>query len=108
MKDAKKDMTDLFEHFLDHYCSSIFLAAATLTGLSDKKELGVLTMDILIDLWEKKDELFNEARPPAFIYKILLHHVFSYLKAQGNEDRISLLRNTLLIDPVYYAHILEP
>jgi hypothetical protein len=41
-------------------------------------------------------------------YKILLQHVFTFLKAQGDKDRILLLRKILLIDPSYYMDILEP
>ncbi len=100
--------TVLFEQFIDLYYPSIFSAITRLTGLSDEKELEALTVAVFLDLWQNSTELFSEVRPPAFIYKILLRHVFSYLKKQGSEEHIQQLQNTLLIDPAYYVHIFEP
>jgi DNA-directed RNA polymerase specialized sigma24 family protein len=104
----EKGNIELFEHFIDSYCPSIFSAIARLTGLSGEKEIENITMHVLIDLWKKSQELSKETEPTAFIYRILLQHVFAFLKEQGNEDRILLLRKTVLIDPVHYLHILEP
>jgi len=108
MHSGNTDKINLFEQFIDRYCSSVFSAMARLTGSSDEKDLETMTVNIFLDLWKNSDELFNEIRPAAFIYKILLQHVFNYLKGQGNEDRALLLRNTLLIDPFHYLHILAP
>jgi hypothetical protein len=104
----EKDNIELFEHFIDSHCPSIFSAIARLTGLSEEKEIETITMHVLIDLWKKKLELSMETQPATLIYRILLQHVFAYLKMQGNEDRILLLRKTVLIDPIHYVHILEP
>lgn len=108
MNGTEKDKISLFEHFIDSYCSSISSTIARLTGLSDKNELETISVNVLIDLWKKNDELFNEIPPTAFIYKVLLQHVFSYLKQQDDEAHIRQLQNTLLIDPVHYAHLLQP
>src|SRR5438105_91288 len=108
MPGADLDKTNAFEHFIDLYCPSIYSAIARLTGLTDKKEIEDLTVNVFIDLWKSSQELFDETRPPALVYKILLLHVFTYLKREGNEDRILLLQNTLPIDPAHYTPILEP
>jgi DNA-directed RNA polymerase specialized sigma24 family protein len=101
------DKANAFEHFIDLYCPSIYSAIARLTGLTDKKEIENLTVSVFMDLWKNSQELFNETRPPALVYKILLLHVFSYLKKEGYEDRIVMLQNTLPIDPAHYTPILE-
>jgi len=97
-----------FEHFVDLYCPSIYSAIAKLTGLTDKKELETLTVNVFIDLWKTNHELFTDARPPALVYKIILLHVFTYLKREGYEERILHLQNTLAIDPAHYTPLLEP
>ena len=97
-----------FEHFVDLYCPSIFAAIAKLTGLRDNKEIESLTVNVFIDLWKTNHELFTDERPPALVYKIILLHVFTYLKREGYEDRILQLQNTLPIDPTNYAPVLEP
>ena len=97
-----------FEHFVDLYCPSIYSAIAKLTGLKDTKEIEALTVNVFIDLWKTNHELFTDARPPALVYKIILLHVFTYLKREGYEDRILQLQNTLPIDPTNYTPVLEP
>jgi hypothetical protein len=105
---TRVDKVALFEQFIDLYYPSIFSAITRLTGLQDEKELETLTVKVFVDLWENSEQLFNEARPPALIYKILLQHVFVYLKKQGSEEHILLLKNALPIDPVFYLHIFAP
>ena len=101
------DRAILFEQFIDLYYPSIFSAIARLTGQSDEKELEIITVKVFVDLWQQNDELFNKMRPPAFIYKILIRHVFSYLKRKGKEDHILMLQKTVLIDPTHYADIFD-
>jgi DNA-directed RNA polymerase specialized sigma24 family protein len=109
MKGAKidKEKVILFEQFIDRYCPSIYSAIARLSGLSDKEELEALSVDVLVDLWNNSEDLFKEIPPTAFIYKILLQHVFAWLRQRGNEAQIQMLQNTLLIDPAHYAPLLE-
>jgi hypothetical protein len=107
MSGAEIDKLNTFEHFLDLYCPPIFSAIAKLTGLTEKKEIETLTVNVFIDLWKSNHELFADARPQALVYKIILLHVFTYLKQEGYEDRILELQNTLPIDPAHYTPILE-
>ena len=107
MNGIEPDKLNTFEHFVDLYCPSIFAAIAKLTGLTEKKELETLTVNVFIDLWKTNHELFTDARPPALVYKIILLHVFSYLKKEGYEERILKLQSTLPIDPGHYMPILE-
>ena len=107
MNGADLDKTSAFEHFVDLYCPSIYSAIARLTGLTDKKQIEDLTVNVFIDLWKNSHELFDETRPPALVYKILLLHVFTYLKKEGYEERIALLQNTLPVSPELYTPILE-
>jgi len=107
MNGIEPDKLNTFEHFVDLYCPSIFAAIAKLTGLTEKKELETLTVNVFIDLWKTNHELFTDARPPALVYKIILLHVFSYLKQEGYEERILKLQSTLPIDPGHYMPILE-
>lgn len=97
-----------FEHFADQYCPSVFYSVSKLSGLDSDKELESITASILVHLWEEKEVLSMERRPGVFIYKIVLQYVFAHLKEQGNTDRISLLRNCLLIDPIHYSQIQGP
>jgi hypothetical protein len=96
----------LFEQFIDLYYPSIFSAITRLTGLQDEQVLESLTIDVFVDLWDNSDTLFKEMRPPALIYKVLLRHVFAYLKQQDSEEQIRLLQNILLIDPTHYSDII--
>jgi len=98
----KTERAALFEEFIDLYYPSIFSAISKLAGLSDEKELEVLTVKVFVDLWQNSDELFSKVRPPAYIYKILLRHVFDYLKKKGSRDHLRNLQSTILIDPVRY------
>lgn len=105
---SQTDRTALFEHFIDLYYPSIFSAISKLAGVSDEKELEILTVKVFVELWQNSDDLFGTVRPPAYIYKILLRHVLDYLKKKGAEEQILHLQNTLLIDPHFYDSILEP
>jgi hypothetical protein len=107
MTGIEPDRLNTFEHFVDLYCPSIFSAISKLTGSKDKKEIETLTVNVFIDLWQTNHELFTDSRPPALVYKIILLHVFTYLKQEGFEDRIQQLQNTLPIDPSHYKPILE-
>jgi hypothetical protein len=43
-----------------------------------------------------------EHRKGVFIYRIMLKHVFSHLKARGEFDKIEGLQKILLIHPTHY------
>jgi DNA-directed RNA polymerase specialized sigma24 family protein len=104
---SQTDRTALFEQFIDLYYPSIFSAIRKLASLLDEKELEILTVKVFVELWQNSDDLFSKVRPPAYLYKILLRHVFDYLKKKGAEEHIQHLQNTLLIDPAFYESILE-
>lgn len=93
----RTDRAKLFEEFIDLYYPSIFSAISKLSGLSDEKELEILTVKIFVDLWQNSDELFAQQRPPAFIYKTLLRHVIDHLKKRGDEALLEQLQKTILI-----------
>lgn len=78
------------------------MAAARLTGLSDKEELAKLTEEVLATLWENRREFASEERPGVFLYRILLQEVITFLRHRGDEQRIRILRDILLIDPAIY------
>jgi DNA-directed RNA polymerase specialized sigma24 family protein len=103
MNDQSTDQLVLFGQFIDHYYPSIYSAINKLTGLTDEKEIETITVAVFDELWRDRDQLLNEMRPPAYVYRVLIRHVFSFLRKQGSEDRIIALQNTLLIDPAYYA-----
>jgi DNA-directed RNA polymerase specialized sigma24 family protein len=104
---SQTDRTALFEQFIDLYYPSIFSAIRKLAGVSDEKELEILTVKVFVELWQNSEDLFSKVRPPAYIYKILLKHVLDYLKKKGAEEHIQQLQNTLLIDPSFYESILQ-
>ncbi len=91
--------------FIDHYYSSVFSATSRLTQLSDRKELETLTEEVLADLWLHREAFDTESRKGIFIYKTILYHVFTYLKRKGDEERISFLHKTLLINPELYRRL---
>ncbi|HLZ89885.1 MAG TPA: hypothetical protein VKQ52_21675 [Puia sp.] len=95
MDEKSTDQLLLFGQFIDFYYPSIYSAITKLTGLTDKKELEAITMEVFDELWKTREQVLNELRPPAFIYKILIRHVFAYLRKQGHEDRIMALQNFL-------------
>ena len=95
MSEKSTDQLLLFSEFIDFYYPSIYSAITKLTGTSDPKELETITMDIFDELWRTREQVLTELRPPAFIYKILIRHVFAYLRKQGAEDRISALQSIL-------------
>lgn len=94
-------MNDL-KDFIDRHYPTIFMAAARLTGFSDQEELTMLTENVLASLWKSRQSFDENGRPGVFLYKILLYEVFSYLKKRGDEERIKILRDILLIDPALY------
>lgn len=98
-QDIRTEKLLLFEKFIDQYYPSIFAGVQKLTGPVDKMILEKLTVEIFVDLWDNSEELFKPLRKPAFVYKILVKHVLAWLKRQGDESRLDLLQNTLLIDP---------
>lgn len=95
MSEKSTDQLLLFSEFIDFYYPSIYSALTKLTGLTDAKELESITMDIFDELWRTREQVLTELRPPAFIYKILIRHVFAYLRKQGAEDRITALQGML-------------
>jgi len=88
--------------FIDRYYPNVFMAVARLTGLTDKEELARLTEDVLAALWANRQEFASEERPGVFLYRILLQEVITYLRQRGEEERIRILRDILLIDPALY------
>lgn len=84
------------------------MAAARLTGESDKEELAVLTENVLAALWENRREFTTGDRPGVFLYRILLQEVVTFLRERGDEQRIRILRDILLIDPALYLSALPP
>jgi hypothetical protein len=95
MSEKSTDPLLLFGEFIDFYYPSIYSALTKLTGLTDPQALEKLTMDIFDELWKTRDQVLTELRPPAFIYKTLIRHVFAYLRQQGSGDRISALQSIL-------------
>ena len=95
MSEKSTDQLLLFSEFIDFYYPSIYSAITKLTGVADEKELETITMDVFDELWKTREQVLNEMRPPAFIYKVLIRHVFSYLRKQGADDRIMALQNLL-------------
>ena len=98
--------------FIDLYYSSVFSAISRLTRQSDRQEpetltqeLETLTEEVLADLWLHKEAFDAESRKGIFIYKTILYHVFAYLKRKGDEERISFLQKTLLINPDLYRRL---
>jgi DNA-directed RNA polymerase specialized sigma24 family protein len=102
MNDMQSDAVDLFERFIDLYFASVYSAVSRLTGLTDQQAVEAITIDVFVNLWKSSDTLFSEVRPPAFIYKIMLPHIFNYLKEHESENRAQLLKGILLIDPAFY------
>jgi DNA-directed RNA polymerase specialized sigma24 family protein len=102
MNDKQTDAVETFEHFIDLYFASVYSAVSRLTGLTDQQAVEAITVEVFVNLWKNSDTLFSEVRPPAFIYKIMLPHIFNYLKEHESENRAQLLKGILLIDPAYY------
>lgn len=99
--------TFLLNQLIDSYYSSVFNSVVRLSGLSDEKELKMLTGEILDDLLQRKEQLAAESRKGVFVYKVVLAHVFACLEAKGNVQRIAFLRKILLIHPSNYLQLPE-
>ncbi len=87
--------------FIDFYYPPVFSAISRLTRLPNRYELETLTQEVLADLWAKREAFHAESRKGIFIYRTILYHVFTYLKKQGDEKRISFLQKTLPINPEF-------
>jgi DNA-directed RNA polymerase specialized sigma24 family protein len=92
----------VLKDFIDRYYPTVFTAAARLTGSSDQEVLAILTENILVKLWHERKVFGDSSRPGVFLYRIVLQEVFSYLKKSGDEERLRILRDILLIDPALY------
>jgi DNA-directed RNA polymerase specialized sigma24 family protein len=95
MNEKSADQLQLFSQFIDFYYPSIYSALSKLTGMTDQKELEIITMDVFDELWKSREQVLTELRPPAFIYKILIRHVFAYLRKEGEDNRILALQGML-------------
>ncbi len=98
----------VLKDFIDLYYPTVFMAAARLTGSSDKEDLAMLTENVLFVLWENRLAFAAESRPGVYLYRLLLQEVVSFLKEQGDEQRIRILRDILLIDPALYLSPMPP
>ncbi|HEV2478043.1 MAG TPA: hypothetical protein VGS79_00200 [Puia sp.] len=90
------------KEFIASYYQQVFTSVERLALPGDEREVDMLTREILSDLWERKEQLDAEVRKGVFIYKVVLGHVFSYLKANGETGKIEHLQKILLIHPVHY------
>ena len=90
------------KEFIASYYQQVFSSVVRLARLGDEKEVDILTREILSDLWERREALEAEPRKGVFIYKVVLGHVFSHLKARGEIGKIEYLQKILLIHPAHY------
>lgn len=90
------------KEFIDRYYPTVFKAAARLSGLTDKEELAAVTENALVSLWANRQQFASEDRPGVYLYRILLQEVITYLRQRGDEERIRILRDIVLIDPALY------
>lgn len=102
------NIKSLFAHFFDLNNPMVCQSISKLTGLRDEREIQRIAVKVWVDCWIHRNKLLNETRPGVFVYRILVQHVFIYLKARDRQDQILALRKILLIDPIHYIHILEP
>jgi hypothetical protein len=90
------------KEFIASYYQQVFTPVVRLALPGNEKEADILTREILSDLWERRKQLEAEARKGVFIYKVVLSHVFSYLRDKGETGKIEYLQRILLIHPVHY------
>lgn len=90
------------KEFIASYYHQVFNSVERLARPGDEREVDILTREILSDLWERREQLEAEARKGVFIYKVVLGHVFSYLKTNGETGKIEYLQKILLIHPAHY------
>jgi hypothetical protein len=90
------------KEFIASYYQQVFSTVVRLARLADEKEVDILTREILSELWERREQLEAESRKGVFIYKVILGHVFSHLKARGETGKIEFLQKILLIHPAHY------
>ncbi len=102
MNDKQTDAVETFERFIDLYFASVYSAVSRLTGLTEQTAVEAITVEVFVNLWKNSETLFSEVRPPAFIYKIMLPHIFNYLKQHESGARARILKGILLIDPAHY------
>jgi DNA-directed RNA polymerase specialized sigma24 family protein len=87
------------KEFIESYYQQVFGSVVRLARLTDEREADALTREILSALYDKRDLLQAESRKGVYIYKIVLVHVFAHLRARGEEKKLEILQNILLIDP---------
>jgi DNA-directed RNA polymerase specialized sigma24 family protein len=90
------------KEFIDCWYPKVFMAVARLTGLSDKEALATVTENVLARLWDNRRQLAVEPRQGVFIYRLVLQEVISFLRQHGDEQRIRILRDIVLIDPALF------
>ncbi|HXB08624.1 MAG TPA: hypothetical protein VNW04_15945 [Puia sp.] len=92
-------------HLIDTYYSSVLNSVVKLTGLPSEEELKALTEEILEELRRREEEFTAFGRKGVFVYRVVLVHVFSFLEARKDTQRIEFLRKILLIHPSYYLRL---
>jgi len=90
------------KEFIASYYHQVFTSVERLARLGDERKVDILTREILSDLWERRKQLEADPRKGVFIYKVVLGHVFSYLKTNGETGKIEYLQKILPIHPVHY------
>lgn len=85
----------IFECFINDYCDQTFSAVALLAGINDVNIISNITIDIFAELWSQRARPFSPNHIGVLLYKTMLRHTLIFLRHQGNEDRIELLRNVL-------------
>jgi DNA-directed RNA polymerase specialized sigma24 family protein len=89
-------------HYILSYHPAIFNSVVRLTKCADLGEAEKLTQEVLADLGDKAEEFEAEDRKGVFIYRLVLEHVFLWLRARGEHERIRHLQQILLIHPSQY------
>lgn len=90
------------KEFIASYYHRVFTSVEKLARIGDAREVDILTREILSDLWERKEQLEADPGKGVFIYKVVLGHVFSHLKANGETGKMEHLQQILLIHPRLY------
>ncbi len=90
------------KEFIDLYYQSTYGAIVKLTRLKDKAALEMLTRLVLEDVWSQHEAFAATTAQGTFIFKVMVKHIFAFLRQRNEKERIDFLQKTLLIHPQHY------
>lgn len=93
---------------VDRHYRCVFMDVAELTGLTDAILVEEIVIRVFIQLFKSGYDETQGIPPGRFLYKILVHQVFSYLEEMNNRERILIVQDILTVELLWCHDLIFP